>query len=104
MKPAARASVRSCRRHRTMTKRTVKIISGALLSTALAVPLMTQTALAQSAPVTTEYGEHHPYVEGFDGYLDQHREVREQLSRDPHLIDDPAYMANHPELREYMHD
>ena len=60
--------------------------------------------MAQSAPVTTEYGEHHPYVEGFDGYLDQHPEVREQLSHDPHLIDDPAYMANHPELRDYMHE
>jgi hypothetical protein len=65
---------------------------------------MAQTARAQAAPVTTEYGEHHPYVEGFDGYLDHHPEVRQQLSQHPHLIDDPAYMANHPELRDYMHD
>ncbi len=85
-------------------KRTITIISAALLSTALAVPLMAPRAMAQDAPVTTEYGEHHPYVEGFDGYLDRHSEVREQLSHDPHLIDDPAYMANHPELRDYMHD
>jgi Spy/CpxP family protein refolding chaperone len=85
-------------------KRTITIISAALLSTALAVPLIAQTAMAQSAPLNTEYGEHHPYVEGFDGYLDQHREVREQLNHDPHLIDNPAYMANHPDLRDYMHE
>jgi hypothetical protein len=85
-------------------KRTITIISATLMSTALAIPLMAQNARAQSAPATTEYGEHHPYVEGFDGYLDRHSEVREQLSHDPHRIDDPAYMANHPELRDYMHD
>jgi hypothetical protein len=84
-------------------KRTLTIISAALLSTALAIPLMTQSAMAQAAPVNTEYGEHHPYVEHFDGYLDRHPEVREQLSHDPHLIDNAGYMANHPELREYMH-
>jgi hypothetical protein len=85
-------------------KRTVTIISAALLSTALAVPLMAKTALAQAAPITTEYGEHHPYVEGFDGYLDQHPEVREQINHDPHLIDNPEFIENHPELREYMHN
>jgi hypothetical protein len=89
-------------------KRTMTIISAALLSTALATPLMARVAMAQAAPVTTEYGEDHPkdhpYVEGFDGYLDRHEEVREQLSRDPHLIDNAGYMANHPELRDYLHD
>src|ERR1700674_3449905 len=92
---------------RTTMKRTVSIISAALLSTALATPLMAQVAsppILVAPPVTTEYGEHHPYVEGFDGYLDRHPEVRRQLSHDPRLIDDPAYMANHPELREYMHE
>ena len=85
-------------------KRTMTIISAALLSTALATPLMARVAMAQAAPVTTEYGEDHPYVEGFDGYLDRHEEVREQLSRDPHLIDNAGYMAHHPELRDYMRD
>ncbi|MGD0289481.1 MAG: hypothetical protein ABSC63_07505 [Candidatus Binataceae bacterium] len=84
-------------------KRTLTIISAALFSTALATPLMTPVAMAQTAPVNTEYGEHHRYVEGFDSYLDRHPEVRTQLSHDPHLIDDPAYMASHPELREYLH-
>jgi hypothetical protein len=85
-------------------KRTMTIISAALLSTALATPLMSRVAMAQSAPVTTEYGEDHPYVEGFDGYLDRHEEVREQLRHDPQLIDNRNYMAHHPQLRDYMHD
>src|SRR5579859_252141 len=89
---------------RSTMKRTLTIISAALFTTALAVPVMARSATAQSSPVTTEYREHHPYVEGFDGYLDKHSEVREQLSHDPHLIDHPAYLANHPELRDYMRD
>jgi len=85
----------------TTMKRTITIISAALLTTALATPLMARPAMAQ---VTTEYGEHHPYVEGFDSYLDKHPDVTQQLSHDPHLIDDPAYMANHPELRDYIRE
>jgi uncharacterized protein (DUF2267 family) len=89
---------------RTTMKRTVTIISAALFTTALTVPLMSGPAMAQNAPVNTEYGEHHHYARGFDGYLDQHPEMREQISHNPHLIDDPAYLAQHPELRDYMHD
>jgi len=89
---------------RTTMKRTVTILSAALLGTALAVPLMARPALAQAAPVTTGYGEHHPYVQSFDGYLDRHPDVSRQLSHDPRLIDDPAYLAKHPELRDYLRD
>jgi hypothetical protein len=80
-------------------KRTLTIISAGLLAAVIAGPAMAQMA----PPVTTEYGEHHQYVEGFDSYLDRHPDVNAELSRDPRLIDDPAYMANHPELREYLH-
>jgi hypothetical protein len=87
---------------RKTMKLTASIISAALLSAALATPLMAQ--MAPPPPVNTGYGEHHPYVEGFDNYLDKHPDVNAELSRDPRLIDDPAYLANHPELRDYMHD
>ncbi|HEX3409965.1 MAG TPA: hypothetical protein VHS07_06765 [Candidatus Binataceae bacterium] len=80
-------------------------ISTSLLGAmALAALSLSSTALAQSAPVNTVYGQHHPNVEGFDNYLDQHPDVRQQLSRNPHLIDNPEYLANHPELRDYMHE
>lgn len=83
-------------------KRTTTIISAAVLGAALACPLLAQRAMAQEPPVNTRYGEHHRYLEGFDGYLDRHPEVREQLSKDPHLIDNPEYLEKHPELRGYM--
>jgi hypothetical protein len=79
-------------------------ISAALLTAALTAPAMAQTApaIAPVAPAPTRYGEHHRHVQEFDAYLDQHPEVRRQLNRNPRLIDDPAYMAKHPDLHEYM--
>jgi hypothetical protein len=79
-------------------KRTLTILSAALLTTALATPLMAQPV----PPVTTEYGEHHRNVETFDSYLDAHPDVRHQLNENPHLIDDPNYIAKHPELHTFM--
>lgn len=87
--------------HTTM-KRTVTMISAVLLTTALSTPLMAQMAVPP--PVNTSYGMHHPNVEGFDNYLDKHPGVDQELRRDPRLIDDPAYQAKHPELRDYMHE
>lgn len=37
-----------------------------------------------------------------DRYLDQHPEVAEQLNRNPRLVDNPQYVANHPGLREFL--
>ena len=80
-------------------KRTLAMISAGLLAAVMAGPAMAQIA----PPATTAYGEHHEYVEGFDNYLDQHPDLSAQLGKNPRLIDDPAYLANHPELREYLH-
>lgn len=49
-------------------KRTLTILSAALLTTALVTPLMAQPV----PPINTGYGEHHPNVEAFDSYLDAH--------------------------------
>ena len=83
-------------------KRTLTILSAALLTAAIAAPLRAQ--VPPPVPVNTAYGAHHPDVEGFDNYLYDHPEVRGELSKDPRPIDDPAYMAKHPELRDYMHE
>jgi hypothetical protein len=80
-------------------KRTLTIISAALLTSALASPLMAQ---APPPPINTNYGEHHENVEGFDSYLDAHPEEQKQLSRHPELIDDPKYLEKHPDLHGYM--
>jgi hypothetical protein len=42
-------------------------------------------------------------VARFDnGYLDEHPEVAQQLARDPHLVDNPQYLATHPGLDQYF--
>ncbi len=38
----------------------------------------------------------------FDGFLDNHREIAAQLSKDPSLVKSEEYLENHPELRDYL--
>jgi hypothetical protein len=38
-----------------------------------------------------------------DRFLDSHKEVAEQLRKDPSLIDNRQWVANHPALQEYLH-
>ena len=53
-------------------------------------------------------GYGHPYhgpgpVSRFDnGYLDEHPEVAQQLAKDPHLVDNPQYLATHPGMDQYF--
>src|ERR1700729_815111 len=91
LKPPARRYVSICRRYRRKMKRTLTIISAALMGAALSLPMIAQASPTYYPPVHTGYGEHHPYVEGFDSnYLDSHPDVRAELARNPRLIDDPA--------------
>ena len=36
------------------------------------------------------------------GYLDEHREVAQQLANNPHLADNPQFLATHPGLDSYL--
>jgi phage-related protein len=38
----------------------------------------------------------------FNGFLDSHREIAEQLRKDPKLINDAKYVNEHPELQTYL--
>jgi len=37
-----------------------------------------------------------------NGYLSQHPEVAQELARNPGLVDNPQFLANHPGLQEYL--
>src|SRR5258708_1034139 len=37
-------------------------------------------------------------------FLGQHPELREQLHQNPNLVNDPKFIADHPELQKYMQD
>ncbi len=40
----------------------------------------------------------------FDQFLDSHREIAEDLRKDPSLVDDAQYEKNHPALQAYLAD
>jgi hypothetical protein len=40
----------------------------------------------------------------FDQFLDSHREIAEQLQRDPSLVDNSEFVKNHPALQTYLQD
>ena len=79
-----------------MKRQALLLSAAALVAGALALP-----AFAQENP-NTAYGQHHQYVERFDNYLDAHPEVSQDLRKNPHLIDGPAFIAHHPELHTYL--
>lgn len=37
-------------------------------------------------------------------FLGQHPELREQLNKNPNLINDPKFVSEHPDLQKYMQD
>jgi hypothetical protein len=63
---------------------------------ALAVGLMLPAVVRADNSITP--GE----VASFDRFLDQHPQIERDLRANPGLVDDPAYMKQHPELREYL--
>jgi hypothetical protein len=108
----ARAALRIQRQEVIKMKRLFASVSGALSTCTLALPAMAQ-GFEQGWPQPTNYNYHptgcptgyvdnHPYVADFNHYFDEHPEIRQQLSADPRLIDDPNYLGSHPGLREYM--
>lgn len=40
----------------------------------------------------------------FDQFLDNHREIAEQVRKDPSLLNNEQFVKNHPELRTYLRD
>ena len=40
----------------------------------------------------------------FDQWLDKHEDVRNDLTKNPNLIDDPAYLQKRPHLRAFLED
>ena len=44
----------------------------------------------------------HTELGNFDRFLDQHPKVDRELQKNPGLVDDPAYLAKHPELNTFL--
>jgi phage-related protein len=41
-------------------------------------------------------------IRNFDQYLDQHYDVRNDLTKNPSLVDDANYLAKHPHLKAFL--
>ena len=44
----------------------------------------------------------HRELSNLDQFLDAHPEIAEQLRKDPSLVNDKRFVANHPELKEFL--
>jgi hypothetical protein len=84
-------------------KRPIVLFFAALTASTLLTAAMVRAQIA-TAPPNTYYGEHHPYTERFDSFLDSHRDIQSQLARDPRLIDNKDWVRSHPELHQYLHN
>jgi hypothetical protein len=43
-------------------------------------------------------------LQNFDNFLDTHPAVDQELTKNPRLIEDPSYIAAHPELKTFLAD
>jgi hypothetical protein len=67
-------------------------------------------ASAQSTPAQNynddrsfqDRDDRRPEQARFDQFLDSHREIAEQLRKDPSLVNDPKFVKNHPALENYL--
>jgi hypothetical protein len=46
----------------------------------------------------------HEVLANFDRFLESHREIAEQLRKDPSLVDNGEFVKNHPALQTYLQD
>ena len=51
-----------------------------------------------------DFGITREELASMDGFLDKHPEIAEQLRRDPSLIDNQRFVADHPALQQYLQE
>jgi hypothetical protein len=76
----------------------MKTLRMALLMMALAAGFTTVAAAQGYWDNDVTAGE----LRNFDGFLDSHPAIANEVQRDPGLLRNPAYVARHPELREFL--
>jgi len=91
-----------------MKKKQVRLKSGlALLALAtffcFAKPAGGQSAPVQNRPVQ-DNDTTRQELANFDRFLDSHREIAEQLRKDPSLVNNQEFAKNHPALQTYLQD
>jgi len=70
----------------------------------LGEPAAAQTAPAQDTRPVQDRDANREQLANFDRFLDSHREIADQLRKDPSLVDNREFVTNHPELQTYLQD
>ena len=91
-----------------MKRKQVRLKSGlALLALAaffcFAKPAAGQSAPAQNRPIQ-DNDTTRQELANFDKFLDSHREIAEQLRKDPSLVDKQEFVKSHPALQSYLQE
>ncbi len=76
--------------------------ASSMVSALLAAALFTGMAAAQAAPATRDNDINRTELTRFDNFLDDHPAVGKELRQNPALVNDPNYVAAHPELKEFL--
>jgi hypothetical protein len=90
-----------------MKKIPLQLKSGLTLLTLTTFFCVNQPASAQSTPAQdTRPAQDRDTTRGellsFDNFLDQHREIAEQLRKNPSLLNDKEFVKTHPALQDYL--
>jgi len=72
--------------------------------TLVGTPVSAQQAPAQSNRGVQDNDTTRWELANFDQFLDNHRELAEQLRRDPSLVNNEEFVKDHPALRTYLQD
>jgi hypothetical protein len=70
----------------------------------LSKPAAAQSAPAQDTRPVQDRDANREELATFDRFLDSHREIAEQVRKNPSLVDDREFVTNHPALQTYLQD
>jgi hypothetical protein len=83
------------------------ILLTVLLVAALAATAAAQSPTAAPGPSSTVAGDRDvtkTELHNFDRYLDEHPGIARELRNDPNLINNPSWLAQHPDTQKFLHD
>jgi len=91
-----------------MKRKQVRLKSGLALLALATFFCFAKSAGGQSAPAQNRPGQDNDTTRqelaNFDKFLDSHREIAEQLHKDPSLVNNQEFVKNHPALQTYLQD
>jgi hypothetical protein len=83
-------------------KELLGLLLGLTLSFWFGTPAHSQSSPAQASKPTPVTDARLMELQQFDQFLDSHREINEQLRKDPSLVNNKDFMQKHPALQTFM--